>query len=146
MFTDIEKELVNALKEQLPHTYVLTADDLAATFDAFNRHDIDGVMTHFAEDCVFYTVGGDEKFGARVDGAEAIAKAFSGVWAGMTDAHWDHHSHFVHGDRAVSEWTFSGTDANGMRIEAEGADLFTLRDGKIVVKQALRKSRPAFKA
>ena len=34
-------------------TKTLTADDLKATFDAFNRHDIDGVMTHFAEDCVF---------------------------------------------------------------------------------------------
>jgi taurine dehydrogenase small subunit len=127
-------------------TQTLTAQDLADTFDAFNRHDVDGVMTHFADDCVFYTVGGPEVYGAKIEGAEAIAAAFAGVWAGMTDAHWDHHSHFVHGDRAVSEWTFSGTDKDGMRIEAQGADLFTLRDGKIVVKQALRKSRPAFKA
>lgn len=127
-------------------TKTLTAQDLADTFDAFNRHDIKAVMTHFADDCVFYTVAGEEKYGNKVEGAKAIATAFAGVWAGMTDAHWDHHSHFVHGDRAVSEWTFSGTDANGMRIEAEGADLFTLRDGKIIVKQALRKSRPMFKA
>ncbi|MGB3316062.1 MAG: nuclear transport factor 2 family protein [Albidovulum sp.] len=127
-------------------TKTLTAQDLADTFDAFNRHDVDAVMTHFADDCVFYTVGGDRAYGNKVEGAEAIAKAFSAVWAGMKDAHWAHHGHFVCGDRAVSEWTFSGTDANGMRIEAEGADLFTLRDGKIVVKQALRKSRPAFKA
>lgn len=124
----------------------LTPKDLADTFDAFNRHDVEGVMKAFADDCVFYTVGGDEVFGTKIEGAEAIAAAFSAVWAGMNDAHWDHHSHFVHGDRAVSEWTFSGTDANGMRIEAEGADLFTLRDGKIVVKQALRKSRPPFPA
>jgi taurine dehydrogenase small subunit len=124
----------------------LTAQDLSDTFDAFNRHDVDGVMKCFADDCVFYTVGGDEVFGAKIEGADAIATAFSAVWAGMKDAHWDHHSHFVQGDRAVSEWTFSGTDANGMRVEAQGADLFTLRDGKIIVKQALRKSRPPFKA
>lgn len=31
-------------------TKTLTADDLKATFDAFNRHDIDAVMTHFAEE------------------------------------------------------------------------------------------------
>ncbi|WP_424929118.1 nuclear transport factor 2 family protein [Amaricoccus tamworthensis] len=124
----------------------LTAQDLSDTFDAFNRHDVDGVMKVFADDCVFYTVGGDEVYGTKIEGAEAIAKAFSGVWAAMKDAHWDHHSHFVHGDRAVSEWTFSGTDADGMRVEAQGADLFTLRDGKIIVKQALRKSRPPFKA
>jgi ketosteroid isomerase-like protein len=124
----------------------LTAKDLADTFDAFNRHDIDGVMKFFADDCVFYTVGGPEVYGAKIEGAEAIAKAFAAVWTGMKDAHWAHHSHFVAGDRAVSEWTFSGTGADGMRVEAEGADLFTLRDGKIVVKQALRKSRPPFKA
>lgn len=120
----------------------LTAKDLADTFDAFNRHDVEAVMKCFADDCVFYAVGGPEVFGTKIEGAEAIAKAFSGVWAAMPDAHWDHHSHFVHEDRAVSEWTFSGTNADGSRVEAEGADLFTLRDGKIIVKQALRKNRP----
>jgi taurine dehydrogenase small subunit len=124
----------------------LTAKDLADTFDAFNRHDVDGVMKCFAGDCVFYTVGGAEVYGSKIEGAEAIAKAFSAVWAAMPDANWAHHSHFVSGNRAVSEWTFSGTGADGMRVEAEGADLFTLRDGKIIVKQALRKARPPFKA
>lgn len=127
-------------------TNTLTTADLAAVFDAFNAHDIDGVMAAFADDCVFYTVGGPEVYGSKVDGAAAIADAFSAVWTAMPDAHWDHHSHFVHGDRAVSEWTFSGTDANGNRVEAQGADLFTLRDGKIVVKQALRKDRPVQQA
>ena len=120
----------------------LTAKDLADTFDAFNRHDVDGVMTHFADDCVFYTVGGPEVYGAKVEGAKAIADAFEGVWKAMPDAHWDHRGHFVCDDRALSEWTFSGTNPDGSRVEAEGADLFTLRDGKIVVKQALRKQRP----
>lgn len=124
----------------------LTVADLEATFDAFNRHDIDGVMTHFADDCVFFTVGGDAVHGTRIEGREAIAKAFVAVWTAMPDARWAHHGHFVCGERAVSEWTFGGTGADGMRIEAEGADIFTLRDGKIVVKQALRKQRPAFRA
>lgn len=120
----------------------LTVQDLVDTFDAFNRHDVDAVMKCFADDCVFYAVGGPEVYGAKIEGAEAIATAFSGVWAAMKDAHWEHHSHFVCGDRAVSEWVFSGTNADGGRVEAEGADLFTLRDGKIIVKQALRKNRP----
>lgn len=120
----------------------LTAADLAATFDAFNRHDVDAVMRCFADDCIFYAVGGPEVYGAKIEGRDAIAAAFSGVWAAMADAHWEHHSHFVHEDRAVSEWIFSGTNADGTRVEAEGADLFTLRDGKIIVKQALRKNRP----
>ena len=124
----------------------LTAQDLADTFDAFNRHDIDGVMEHFAEDCVFYTLGGPDVFGTKIEGKDAIRAAFSNVWAGMPDASWGVHTHFVHEDRAVSEWTFSGTNADGEKVEAQGADLFTLRDGKIIVKQAFRKNRPTFKA
>ena len=124
----------------------LTADGLARLFDAFNRHDIDGVMQFFAGNCVFNGVAGPEVYGTRFEGTEAIAAAFSGVWEAMPDAHWAHHGHFVHGDRAVSEWTFTGTNADGSRVEAEGCDLFTLVGGKIVRKQAFRKNRPLIAA
>ncbi len=43
---------------------------------------------------------------------------------------------------ASSAWTFSGINADGKCIEAQGADLLALGDGKIVVKQAFRKDRP----
>jgi ketosteroid isomerase-like protein len=124
----------------------MNAADLSDLFDAFNRHDVDAVMEYFAPDCVFNAVGGAEVFGTRFAGTEAIAAAFAGVWTAMADARWDHHGHFVHGDRAVSEWTFSGTNKDGSRVEAEGCDLFTLRDGKIVRKQAFRKARPLLQA
>ncbi len=121
----------------------LKASDLAAMFDAFNRHDVDAVMTIFADDSVFYAAAGPDVFGKKFEGVAAIAKAFQAVWTAMPDAHWDHHGHFVHGnEKAVSEWTFSGTNADGARVEAQGVDLFTLRDGLIVVKQAFRKDRP----
>lgn len=124
----------------------LTVQELGALFDAFNRHDVDVVMSFFADDCVFNAIGGPEVYGTRFDTPEAISNAFAGVWKAMPDARWDHHSHFVHDDRAVSEWTFSGTNADGTRVEAEGCDLFTLRDGKIIRKQAFRKNRPLLKA
>lgn len=120
----------------------LTATDLKSLFDAFNRHDIDGVMHFFSEDCVFNAVGGPEVYGARFTGRQAIADAFRGVWKVMPDAEWADHSHFADGERGVSEWTFHGTAADGSRIEAEGCDLFTFKDGKIVRKQAFRKNRP----
>lgn len=123
-----------------------TMQDLGDLFDAFNRHDADAVMRFFADDCIFNAIGGTEVYGTRFDTPEAISNAFCGVWQAIPDAHWDHHSHLVHGDRAVSEWTFSGTNADGTRVEAEGCDLFTLRDGKIVRKQAFRKNRPLLKA
>ena len=113
-------------------TRTLTADDLKATFDAFNRHDIDGVMTHFADDCVFYTVAGDHEYGNKIEGRAGIAKAFEGVWTAMPDVQWADHSHFVSED--------------GTRTEVQGADLFRFRDGQIVEKQAIRKQRPAVAA
>ena len=51
----------------------LTEQDLIDTFDAFNRHDIDAVMKHFADDCVFYTVAGNEVYGGKVEGKDAKA-------------------------------------------------------------------------
>lgn len=126
----------------------LTADDLKATFDAFNRHDIDGVMTHFADDCVFFTVAGDNAYGNKVEGKDAIAKAFEGVWTSMPDVQWADHSHFISedGTRGVSQWTFKATQPDGSRIEVEGVDLFRIRDGKLIEKQAIRKQRPPIAA
>jgi len=129
-------------------TRTLTSKDLADTFDAFNRHDIDGVMTHFADDCVFYTVAGDSEFGNEIRGRAAIAKAFQSVWTAMPDVQWADHSHFISedGTRGVSQWTFRATNPDGTRIEVQGADLFRIRDGLLVEKQALRKQRPAIQA
>lgn len=103
-------------------------------------------MANFAEKAVFYAVAGEAVFGAEIVGKQAIGDAFESVWQNMPDAQWGDHSHFVAGDRAVSEWTFRGTNSKGMRIEAQGADLFTHRDGLIIVKQAFRKARPPFAA
>ena len=127
-------------------TRVTTPTDLGRLFDAFNAHDIDAIMAFFADDAIFDAVAGPEVHGTRIEGRDAIARAFSGVWAAMPDARWDHRDHLVQGDRAVSEWTFSGTAADGARLEAEGADLFRLQDGRIVHKQALRKQCPAIAA
>ena len=129
-------------------TAKLTADDLKATFDAFNRHDIAGVMTHFAADCVFFTIAGDHEYGTRIDGKPAIAKAFETVWTTMPDVQWADHEHFMSqdGTRGVSQWTFRATNPDGTRTEVQGVDLFRIQDGKIVEKQAIRKQRPAIPA
>ncbi|WP_269467863.1 nuclear transport factor 2 family protein [Devosia ureilytica] len=125
---------------------ILSTQDLAALFDAFNRHDVDGVMAYISPDCVFDAVAGSDAHGRRFDAPEAIAAAFSGVWAAMPDANWAQKGHFIADDRAVSEWLFTGTQSDGQRIEAEGADIFTHKDGLITRKQAFRKQRPLLPA
>jgi ketosteroid isomerase-like protein len=60
----------------------------------------------------------------------------------VPDAQWTHGKHFVQGDFGVSEWTYVGTTTDGARIETDGVDIFTFKDGKILCKNAFRKNRP----
>lgn len=123
-----------------------STSDLNALFDAFNRHDADGAVSFMTDDVVFETLGGAEVYGTRIVGRDAVHAAFAGVWENFPDAHWETTSHRLDGDFAVSEWIFRGTGSDGSRIEAEGVDLFTLRDGKISMKRAFRKQRPPIAA
>lgn len=124
----------------------VTAADLQSFADAFNRHDADALMRFMTDDCVFEASAGAEVCGARYVGTEAVRAAFSEVWATYPDAQWRSPRHFVCGDRGVSEWTFSGTRADGGRVEVNGCDVFTFRDGKIALKNSYRKNRPPIPA
>jgi ketosteroid isomerase-like protein len=115
---------------------------LQAFSAAWNRHDIAALMSFMHPDCVFFTVAGPELFGTRHAGPEAVAKAFAAAWAAFPDARWLHDQHFVTRDCGVSQWTFCGTALDGTCVEADGVDVFTFRDGKILVKDAYRKDRP----
>ncbi len=119
---------------------------LAAFSDAWNRHDLLALMSFMHAECVFETAAGPLACGARHTGTEAVAAAFESAWKSFPDAQWRNGRHFVAGDRGVSEWTFTGTAADGSRVEADGVDLFVFKDGKILVKNAFRKNRPPLPA
>jgi ketosteroid isomerase-like protein len=120
----------------------ITVDTLAAFSDAWNEHDIDKLMSFMSPDCEFHTAAGPDACGTRHAGREAVRKAFESVWLTMPDAAWLNGKYFVQGNFGVSEWTFTGTAADGTRAEADGVDIFTFRDGKIALKNAFRKTRP----
>ena len=61
------------------------------------------------------------------------------VFARVPDVQWRNARHFIAGDRGVTEWTMTGTTADGQRIEANGCDVFTFRDGLIALKDSYRK-------
>ena len=111
-------------------------------FDAFNRHDLEGVLACMTEDCVFEGAAGPEAYGARFVGHDAVGAAFEGVWKTFPDVQWANDRHFAADGLGVSQWTLVGTREDGKRIEADGVDLFTFRDGKVATKKAFRKDRP----
>ena len=118
--------------------------DLLERFaDAWNRHDLDALMSMMTDDCVFNASAGPQVEGQRSEGRQAVRTAYAAVFAAFPDAHWADARHFIAGDRGVSEWTFTGTQVNGTRVEVNGCDLFAFRGDKIAVKNSYRKNRPA---
>ena len=111
--------------------------------DAWNRHDLDALMSMMTDDCVFEASAGPEVVGQRSEGRQAVRAAYAAVFETFPDAHWGGARHFVAGDRGVSEWTFTGTRKDGHRVEVAGCDLFTFRDGRIAIKNSYRKNRSA---
>ena len=115
---------------------------LKAITTAFDAHDLDGIMAHFADDAVFDGPRGTDPWGTRFVGADAIREGFAARFAGIPDIRYTEDEHFVDGDRGASEWTLSGTTTDGQPIEVRGCDLWTFRDGKVVKKDSFWKIRP----
>jgi ketosteroid isomerase-like protein len=108
---------------------------------AFDGHDLDGILLHFADDAIFESPRGPDPWGQRFVGKPAVRDAFAGRFSGIPDIRYRDDDHFVDGERGASEWTLSGTMVSGQRIEVRGCDLWTLRDGQVVKKDSYWKIR-----
>ena len=117
-------------------------DVLRSVLDAFNRHDLDAIMSHFSDDCVFESPRGPDSWGTRFVGIEDVRRGLAQRFEGMPDVRYSDDDHFVCRDRGVSEWTILGTTLDGTRIEVRGCDLWTFgADGRITRKDSFWKIR-----
>ena len=71
---------------------------LEALCEAFNAHDLDAIMAHFADDCVLEMPRGPDPWGARFEGKTAVREALAGRFRGLPDVHYGDASHFVDAD------------------------------------------------
>jgi steroid delta-isomerase-like uncharacterized protein len=110
--------------------------DLREVLDAFNRHDLDGIVAFFADDAVFESPRGPDPWGTRFEGKEAVREGLAARFEGIPDVHYGQDRHFVCGDRGVSEWTLTGSTTEGVRLEVRGCDLWEFRNGLIVRKDS----------
>jgi ketol-acid reductoisomerase len=108
---------------------------LRNVMDAFNRHDVEAILSFFAEDCVFQAARGSEPGGRRVEGKANVREAFTARFAEMPDVSYTDDAHFVSGNRGLSEWTTSGTTENGDRMVVRGCDLWTFDDGGKITRK-----------
>lgn len=119
-------------------------DALKEVLDAFNRHDLDAIMSHFGGDCVFESPRGPDPWGRRFAGADEVRRGLAARFEGIPDVRYEDDDHFACGDRGVSEWTIRGTTVEGERIEVRGCDLWTFGDDdELVRKDSFWKIREA---
>lgn len=119
-------------------------DVLRELIDAFNRHDLDGIMSHFAEDCVFEAPRGPSRYGRRFVGKAEVRRGLAGRFEGIPNVHYSDDSHFASSSRGVSEWTITGTTIDGVIVDVRGCDIWTFdSDGLIARKDSFWKIRDA---
>ena len=119
----------------------VSLEDLKKFLDCFNRHDVDGIMGYMAEDGVFETVRGPDGRGRRIEGQQSVRAYFAKMFEQMPDTHFGEDSHWISSDgtMGVSEWTLSGTQPDGSKMNVRGCDHFRFQGGKIVYKDSFLK-------
>lgn len=116
--------------------------DIRATLmelcEAFNAHDLDRIMTFFADDCVLEMPRGNKPWGTRCEGKQKVKAALETRFEGLPDVHYGNDEHFVDADAntGISKWTLTGTSRDGKKTEVRGCDFYTFRNGMVIRKDS----------
>lgn len=117
----------------------VTSDLLRAFLEAFNRHDLDAIMSFFADDCVFFMPRGKGPRGDRYAGKEAVRAGLATRFEGIPNVHYGDDRHWAGEGFGVSEWTLTGTTVSGKQLDVRGIDLLEFAEGKITRKDSFWK-------
>ena len=117
----------------------LAVSVLQDVLDAFNAHDVDLIMSFFAEDCVMDMPRGPGPGGRRLVGKDEVREGIRSRFEGIPDVHYGDDRHWLSGAAASRSRTIRGTQPSGERIEVRGCDLFEFVDGKISRKDSFWK-------
>ena len=104
--------------------------------EAFNAHDLDRIMAHFAEDCSLDMPRGSEPWGTRYVGKAAVREGLRTRLEMLPDVHYGDTRHFATETMGVSEWLVTGTLRSGMTIAVRGCDHYEFREGKVMRKDS----------
>ena len=116
-----------------------TVELLKGFLEAFNRHDLDAIMSYFADECVFYMPRGAGPRGDRYAGKANVRAGLARRFEGIPDVHYGEDTHWVGESHGVSEWTLAGTSPSGEAIRVRGLDLLEFQNGRIVRKDSFWK-------
>ncbi len=104
--------------------------------DGFNRHDVDAILSHFTDDCLWLMARGPSApEGRSCVGKAEIGEVLRGRYAQIPDMRWEEIRHWIcDPTKAISEWVVRGTPIGGKPFEYLGCDLWEFRDGYVTKK------------
>lgn len=120
----------------MPHEQVDVVKLAEGILDAFNEHNLDKVMSYFAEDCSLDMPRGTEPWGQRFVGKAAVREGLAGRFKGLPDVHYGEARHWGNQNMVASEWLLTGTRPNGEQVRVRGCDHYEFRAGKVVRKDS----------
>lgn len=101
--------------------------------EAFNRHDVDGIMSAMTHDCVFENTWPSPD-GERYVGHEAVRGFWERFFRSSPDAVFETEEIFSCRDRCVVRWLYLWVGKDGSPGHIRGVDIFRVRDGKVAEK------------
>jgi ketosteroid isomerase-like protein len=103
--------------------------------EAFNRHDVDGIMAAMTDDCVLENTG-PAPDGKRFEGHVAVRAVWNAFFRESPHAYFETEDMFVAGDRCTVRWLYTWRHQDGTQSHVRGVDVFRVRDGKVAEKLA----------
>lgn len=100
--------------------------------DAFNRQNVDEVMSAMTEDCVFENTNPPPD-GARFEGHHPVRAYWVSFFEKNPNAVFEAEEMIVAGDRCTVRWVYRKMK-DGKPWHLRGVDVFKVRDGKIAEK------------
>src|SRR6185436_6944145 len=116
----------------------MTIERLRAFGDAWNRGDVDDIMSYFAVECTYHASAGPEP-GRTDEGREAVRRGVVEMHADDRGGRSKSGRAFVADERGVAEWSYEFTAADGAVTTIRGCDLFEFEGDRIRRKDAFRK-------
>jgi predicted SnoaL-like aldol condensation-catalyzing enzyme len=101
--------------------------------EAFNRHDVAGMMQLMSEDCVFENTS-PAPDGAAYSGKQAVTQFWQDFFRESPQAHIEIEEIFGMGLRCVMRWSYTWVDAAGNKGHVRGVDIFRVKEGLICEK------------
>ena len=116
----------------------MTIERLLAFGEAWNRGDVDEIMSYFAVECTYHASAGPGP-GRTYHGREAVRQGVIDMLAYDRGGRSKAGPAFVADERGVAEWSYEFTGADGALTVIRGCDVFEFEGGLIRRKDAFRK-------